>query len=109
LELASSLFTEFEDVVKSEASTQEKVCSSHLLEDLSRSTITNLIKNEILVFLKLWCLVVVVREYVLSNIESLQKVASLKSRIDAASIPAATKADLRGKISKLEVFSLLLS
>lgn len=42
------------------------------------------------------------------HIESLQKVASLKSRIDGAAIPAATKADLRGKISKLEVSSMLL-
>ncbi|KAJ4794750.1 Alanine--tRNA ligase [Rhynchospora pubera] len=54
MELASSFYSEYEDVVKSDGSTQEK------------------------------------------------KVASLKSRIDAAAIPAATKADLRGKISKLE-------
>ncbi|KAJ4815648.1 Alanine--tRNA ligase [Rhynchospora pubera] len=54
IELASSFYTEFEDVVKSEGSTQEKT------------------------------------------------VASLKSHIDAAAIPAATKADLRGRISKLE-------
>lgn len=33
-----------------------------------------------------------------------QKVASLKSKTDAAAIPAALKADLRAKISQLEVY-----
>ena len=32
-----------------------------------------------------------------------QKIASIKSGLDAAAIPAAKKADLRGKVSKLEV------
>jgi Threonyl and Alanyl tRNA synthetase second additional domain len=104
VELASSFYTEFEDVVKSEASTQEKVYSSCLL-------------SRPLVMCQLWncgvsedmLLGCVLREYILSNIESLQKVASLKSGIDAAAIPAATKADLRGNISKLEVFSKLIS
>ncbi|TVU31243.1 hypothetical protein EJB05_22924 [Eragrostis curvula] len=31
-----------------------------------------------------------------------KKIASIKSKLDAAAIPAATKADLRGKVSKLE-------
>jgi alanyl-tRNA synthetase len=32
-----------------------------------------------------------------------QKIGSIKSMLDAAAIPAARKADLRGKVSKLEV------
>ncbi|GJN28562.1 hypothetical protein PR202_gb16702 [Eleusine coracana subsp. coracana] len=31
-----------------------------------------------------------------------KKIASIKSKLDAAAIPAATKADMRGKVSKLE-------
>ena len=37
------------------------------------------------------------------SVASLQTVASLKSRVDSASIPAAKKADIRAKISVLQV------
>ena len=39
----------------------------------------------------------------IKSVASLQTVASLKSRVDSASIPAAKKADIRAKISVLQV------
>jgi len=40
----------------------------------------------------------------LSNYDILsQQIASIKNKLDAAAIPAARKADLRGMVSKLEV------